>query len=115
MPDLDIYQYMVQQGGWAVLALTMFLLARKDSQQNQEKLIKLVERSHEQVEVFLRFGERRGQLETQMVETLHEIKDFLGKVQICPVSMITSEETHQLGMSRGEAVKTLREVLKARE
>ena len=117
MPEIDIYQYLVQQGGWAVLALTMFLLSRKDSQQAQEKLNKLVERSHEQVEMFLRFGQERGKLEQHIADTLDEIKVYLGRVQLCPVTMMSQDDIKELAradptLTRAKAAQLIRDHLK---
>lgn len=121
-------KWAITQGGWAALALIMFLLHRRDSQQyaldlqkleqqQQSEIVALVQKSHDQVEMFLRFGQERGKLEQRIADTLDAIQQHLGRVQICPVTLLSSEDIQELArtdpsVSRTKAAKLIREHLK---
>jgi hypothetical protein len=129
--DVDLLKWAITQGGWAALALIMFLVHRRDTAQyavdlqkleqaQQARIIDLVRESHEQVEMFLRFGQERGKLEQHIADTLDEIKIYLGKVQLCPVTMLSQDDIKELArvdpsITRAKAAQLIREHLKNTE
>lgn len=116
MPDTNLVTWAIQQGGWAVVCVLMFLYIQRSHWEHAEQLARLTQRAHEQVEMFLRFGEERGKLEARIAASLDHIDRHLGHVQICPVSLLNVEDLRVLAegenLTRAELLDRVRDVIR---
>ena len=112
----DLVSWAIQQGGWAVVCVLMFLYIQRAHAEHSTQLAALVQKSHDQVELFLRFGEERGKLESRIATSLEHMERYLQQVHVCPVSLLDMNDLRDLTaneqLTKTELLERVRDVIR---